>query len=335
MFVYSNYAKEMVNHIIVEDSNKKRTWGSVRAEEELGPRSSTCDRGIRSPCLRGGGVCSGTWGSVRAEEELGPRSSTCDRGIRRIKSLLEERPEGSTVLWSIGGRRSLGLTGWVRCDVRSMDSSWISTGSCSSCDERSGVTACDGLCSNNAVSVSPGTAGCPSASGASGACCSGFVQIDPFIAIGGSIDPVSIYNGLQREIQFIVRKDQITGNWWLKVGDRIVGYWPNKIFNIGLHVCGTEIKWGGAVLNKNIYNHHTATQMGSGHFPGEGFGKASFIRNLGYYDYSNNLVTKGLYIDSIYATRPSCYDVKIGDHGAANYGTHLYFGGSGFSMDCL
>ncbi|KAK0576068.1 hypothetical protein LWI29_011308 [Acer saccharum] len=100
----------------------------------------------------GGGVCSGTWGSVRAEEELGPRSSTCDRGIRTIKSLLDERPEGSTVLWSIGGRRSLGLTGWVRCDVRSMDSSWISTGSCSSCDERSGVTACDGLCSNNAVS---------------------------------------------------------------------------------------------------------------------------------------------------------------------------------------
>ncbi|KAK0598250.1 hypothetical protein LWI29_032937 [Acer saccharum] len=89
-----------------------------------------------------------------------------------MKSLLDERPEGSTVLWSIGGRRSLGLTGWVRCDVRSMDSSWISTGSCSSCDERSGVTACDGLCSNNAVSVSPGTAGCPSASGASGACCS-------------------------------------------------------------------------------------------------------------------------------------------------------------------
>ncbi|TXG68766.1 hypothetical protein EZV62_003701 [Acer yangbiense] len=159
--------------------------------------------------------------------------------------------------------------------------------------------------------------------------------IDPFIAIGGSIDPDSIYNGLQREIQLIVRKDQITGNWWLKVGDRIVGYWPNKIFNIGLHVCGTEIKWGGAVLNKNVDNHHTATQMGSGHFPGEGFGKASFIRNLGYYDYSNNLVTKGLYIDRIYATRPSCYDVKLGDHGAANYGTHLYFGGSGFSMDCL
>ncbi|KAK0579849.1 hypothetical protein LWI29_032447 [Acer saccharum] len=91
-----------------------------------------------------------------------------------MKSLLDERPEGSTVLWSIGGRRSLGLTGWVRCDVRSMDSSWISTRSCSSCDERSGVTACDGLCSNNAISVSPGTAGCPSASGASGACCSVF-----------------------------------------------------------------------------------------------------------------------------------------------------------------
>ncbi|KAK2654529.1 hypothetical protein Ddye_014385 [Dipteronia dyeriana] len=163
--------------------------------------------------------------------------------------------------------------------------------------------------------------------------CPGFVQIDPFLSLGGSIEPVSIYNGQQREIQFIVKKDQVTEKWWLKVGDRIIGYWPHPIMT-GLHYCGTEIKWGGAVLNKNVGNHHTATQMGSGHFHGEGFGKTSFIRNIGYYNDSNNLITNELYIDSTYATRPSCYDVKLEDHGGP-YGTHLYFGGSGFSMDCL
>ncbi|KAK2654525.1 hypothetical protein Ddye_014381 [Dipteronia dyeriana] len=164
--------------------------------------------------------------------------------------------------------------------------------------------------------------------------CPGFVQIDDVLALGGSVEPVSIYKGQQREIQFIVKKDQITQNWWLKVGDRIIGYWPHPIMT-GLYYCSTEIKWGGAVLNKNVGNHHTATQMGSGHFPEEGFGKASLIRNLGFYNESYNLITnfKGLYFGPV-ATRPSCYDVILEDHGDA-YGTHLYFGGSGFSMDCL
>ena len=36
--------------------------------------------------------------------------------------------------------------------------------------------------------------------------CPGFVQIDGVLALGGSIEPVSIYNGEQREIQFIVKK---------------------------------------------------------------------------------------------------------------------------------
>ncbi|KAI9160880.1 hypothetical protein LWI28_012402 [Acer negundo] len=131
-----------------------------------------------------------------------------------------------------------------------------------------------------------------------------------------------------------LNQDQLTQNWWLRVGDQIIGYWPHPIMT-GLHYCGTEIKWGGAVLNKNVGNHHTATEMGSGHFPEEGFRKASFIRNLGFYCESYNLITnfKGYYIGPV-ATRPSCYDVKLEDHGGA-YGFHLYFGGSGFSMDCL
>ncbi|KAK2654521.1 hypothetical protein Ddye_014377 [Dipteronia dyeriana] len=149
--------------------------------------------------------------------------------------------------------------------------------------------------------------------------CPGFVQIDKGLALGGLMEPVSSYNGSQFEILLIVKRDQNTGNWWLKVGDRIVGYWPHYIFSTGFQDSGTEIKWGGAVLNKNFDNHHTATQMGSGHFPGEEFGKASYIRNLGYYDYSNKLVTEGLYIDSIYATRPSCYDIKLAEHGKQNH----------------
>ncbi|KAK0597072.1 hypothetical protein LWI29_021539 [Acer saccharum] len=73
-------------------------------------------------------------GDRTAEEELGPRSSTCDRGIRRMKSLLDETPRG--VDCALVYRRSplAGIDWMVCCDVRSMDSSWISTGSCSSCD---------------------------------------------------------------------------------------------------------------------------------------------------------------------------------------------------------
>ncbi|CBI23459.3 unnamed protein product, partial [Vitis vinifera] len=50
------------------------------------------------------------------------------------------------------------------------------------------------------------------------------------------------------------------------------------------------VQYGGEVVNTRPSGFHTSTQMGSGHFAGEGFGKASYFRNLQVVDWDNSLI---------------------------------------------
>lgn len=50
------------------------------------------------------------------------------------------------------------------------------------------------------------------------------------------------------------------------------------------------VQFGGEIVNSRPSGFHTSTQMGSGHFAGEGFGKASYFRNLQVVDWDNNLI---------------------------------------------
>jgi hypothetical protein len=55
--------------------------------------------------------------------------------------------------------------------------------------------------------------------------------------------------------------------------------------HINLAVNAETVALCGEVFNSMPKDgHHTSAQMGSGHFPSEGFGKASFIRNIQYMD---------------------------------------------------
>ncbi|KAH7565402.1 hypothetical protein ACOSP7_020271 [Xanthoceras sorbifolium] len=137
--------------------------------------------------------------------------------------------------------------------------------------------------------------------------CLGFVQIDRSFAFGGDVKPVSIYNESLSEIQFVIKKDKESGNWWLALVDKILGYWPGALF--------------------------PATEMGSGHFSREGYGKASYFQDIGYYNGIRNFTVEGNLIP--YATKSSCYDVQIAEDNKGFDGTHFYNGGPGFSIDCL
>ncbi|KAG8061301.1 hypothetical protein GUJ93_ZPchr0003g17210 [Zizania palustris] len=53
--------------------------------------------------------------------------------------------------------------------------------------------------------------------------------------------------------------------------------------------------------------------MGSGRFPGEGYGRAAYFRNVQVVDWDNNLIpTAGL---RLVADHPSCYDIAGGQGG--------------------
>ncbi|KAJ7541857.1 hypothetical protein O6H91_10G079900 [Diphasiastrum complanatum] len=160
--------------------------------------------------------------------------------------------------------------------------------------------------------------------------CSGFIQLNNEVAIGASISPVSSYEGSQFDIQVLIWKDPRTGNWWMRLGDEfLVGYWPEEIFS---HLTGAAnmIEWGGEVVNTEPFGQHTSTQMGSGLFPAQGFAQASYFRNLGYVDATNQLVTQfDMYT---LAECPNCYAIE---HSYSDdWGNFFYYGGPGQNPNC-
>ncbi|KAK3143113.1 hypothetical protein QOZ80_4BG0358540 [Eleusine coracana subsp. coracana] len=157
--------------------------------------------------------------------------------------------------------------------------------------------------------------------------CAGFIQTNNQIAIGGSISPVSTYGGSQYDFDILVWKDPEGGNWWLQVGGYDLGYWPSSIFSY-LQDSASSISWGGEVFSPDA--GQTSTQMGSGHFPVEGFGKASHIKNLLVVDSLNSLkLPSGV---NLMSQQSNCYNVQSATYG--DWGTYIYFGGPGKNPYC-
>nr|XP_016451034.1 PREDICTED: uncharacterized protein LOC107775772 [Nicotiana tabacum] len=161
--------------------------------------------------------------------------------------------------------------------------------------------------------------------------CSGFVQTNNKIAIGAAISPTSSYNGGQYDISILIWKDPKHGHWWLEFGSGVlVGYWPSFLFT---HLRGSAsmIQFGGEIVNSKGGNgFHTSTQMGSGHFAGEGFGKASYFRNLQVVDWDNSLIP--LSNLKVLADHPNCYDIQGGINRV--WGNYFYYGGPGRNQRC-
>ena len=122
-----------------------------------------------------------------------------------------------------------------------------------------------------------------------------------------------------------VWQDPKEGNWWMEFSDNtLVGYWPSELFtHLADHA--NMIEWGREIVNTDAGGHHTSTQMGSGHFAEEGFGKASYFRNLEIVDSDNSL--RG--VDSM-LTLPehtNCYNIE--NRYSTDWNNHFYFGGPG------
>ncbi|KAL2347509.1 hypothetical protein Fmac_001509 [Flemingia macrophylla] len=160
--------------------------------------------------------------------------------------------------------------------------------------------------------------------------CSGFVQTNNRIAIGAAISPTSSYAGGQFDISLLIWKDPKHGNWWLEFGSGIlVGYWPSFLFT-HLRDRASMVQFGGEVVNSRQSGSHTSTQMGSGHYAGEGFGKASYFRNMQVVDWDNNLVP--LSNLRVLADHPNCYDIQGGINNV--WGNYFYYGGPGRNIRC-
>nr|KYP71847.1 hypothetical protein KK1_011124 [Cajanus cajan] len=160
--------------------------------------------------------------------------------------------------------------------------------------------------------------------------CAGFVQTNSRIAIGAAISPISSYDANQYDITILIWKDPKVGNWWMSFGDgTLVGYWPEELFT-HLATRATMVEWGGEVVNTRGNGQHTSTQMGSGHFAEDGFGKASYFRNLEIVDTDNSLSSVRNILTL--AENTNCYDIKSSY--SNEWGTYFYYGGPGHNPQC-
>ncbi|CAN8286535.1 unnamed protein product [Cochlearia groenlandica] len=156
----------------------------------------------------------------------------------------------------------------------------------------------------------------------------GFVQTNNVYTLGGAINPVSQFDGQQTELSMLIWKDG--KNWWLKIGEVNVGYWPGELFT-SLGNGATRVQWGGEIVNKKADGKHTSTDMGSGYFPEEGFKKASYFRNLMVVDETNSLSEPQGLLPS--ARNSGCYNIKAGA-GGSSWRSYFFYGGSGFNANC-
>ncbi|XP_047319779.1 uncharacterized protein LOC124923846 [Impatiens glandulifera] len=126
-----------------------------------------------------------------------------------------------------------------------------------------------------------------------------------------------------------------TGDWWLKVDNETIGYWPHDLFsNLGANA--NQILWGGDVYSKpSRHEYHTTTQMGMGAFP-RYYKIASHVRNLQVMKEPNEWKTPYHWSLKEIISNSNCYNLKFPSifKRKKDWGVYFYYGGYGHSSKC-
>jgi hypothetical protein len=119
------------------------------------------------------------------------------------------------------------------------------------------------------------------------------------------------------------------GNWWVRVGNEWMGYYPNGLYNpAGLRDQAASVDWGGEIVDDDIHHPEpTSTWMGSGHFPFEGWQHAAYMRNLMYQSDVAGTMAPIQAFPSV--TNPAAYQITTDFSGASTWGSNFFWGGPG------
>ncbi|KAJ4954380.1 hypothetical protein NE237_011163 [Protea cynaroides] len=146
-------------------------------------------------------------------------------------------------------------------------------------------------------------------------------KVSSKLPLAWAITPISTYGGSQYEIFVSISKDPKTGNWLLSVDGEFVGYWPKTVYKALSDGGANRADWGGEVCCGYL-GSSSLPQMGSGHFPSEGDGKACLVFEI-------QIITKmgGSFVDfgtvTPFQSAPQCYKILEGILGGQNKTTPL------------
>jgi hypothetical protein len=159
----------------------------------------------------------------------------------------------------------------------------------------------------------------------------GYVQHSQVIYPRTRISPTSQIGGTQYEMEFKVQLSG--GNWWLKVNGEWMGSYPTSLFAAtGLRGEADRLDFGGEVFDAQAHPGTTNTDMGSGLFPWEGYGRAAFMRSLMIQ--TDQAGAMAAFTGVASADQPDCYGIAANLSGAGVWGSHFFWGGSGRNSAC-
>ena len=159
----------------------------------------------------------------------------------------------------------------------------------------------------------------------------GWVQVSQVIYPRTRISPTSQVGGNQYEMDFKVQLS--LGNWWVKVNGQWMGYYPNGLYaTTGLRDEANQVNWGGEVFDAQSHPTTTATDMGSGLFPWEGYSRAAFMRNLMIQ--TDQAGTMAAFTGYAAAEQPDCFDIRADLSGTGAWGSNFFWGGTGRNSAC-
>ncbi|KAG2245168.1 hypothetical protein Bca52824_093018 [Brassica carinata] len=156
--------------------------------------------------------------------------------------------------------------------------------------------------------------------------CPGFVQVSRKFSLGTVVRPVSRYGGKQYHLEISIYQDALTKDWWYVLKGEPVGYWPNPLFSYsGLAEGADNVWWGGEVFSAG--KDRISPIMGSGFVPQDDFGKAAYINGLRVIDHVRKLIIPPAKDLVVYASSPTCYNVKTISRRGAYWSRAIFYGG--------
>jgi hypothetical protein len=159
----------------------------------------------------------------------------------------------------------------------------------------------------------------------------GWMQHSRVIVPGHRQTQLSQFGGQQFDTPLKVQLSG--GKWWVMVNGHWMGYYPASLYNeTGLRSEASLVEWGGEVLDLPAHPGTTATDMGSGLFPWEGYQRAAYMRNLAYQ--SDPTGTMARFQGSVEASNPDCYDISADFTSDSSWGSHFFWGGTGRNSAC-
>ncbi len=157
--------------------------------------------------------------------------------------------------------------------------------------------------------------------------CSGFVQTNSAIQLGGPFPRYSTLLGQQYYARLSALNQN--GNWWIYLGgtdpSHAIGYYPAAVFHgRPITTAANLIEYGGEVVGSTVW-----PQMGSGSYAQARFRHAAAEKQISYFPDPSSSVQANLA-----AQQPSisCYTNVTNDNSGYNgWNSFFYFGGPGGS----